>query len=79
MRDLSRQTSRTSGSTCGANWLAISVFDGYHAIVDACCAAWNRFADNPATVTSITSRLGSDQLRGPAHNLAQKVQNSSLS
>ena len=39
-----------------SNWLAISVFDGYDAIVDACCAAWNRFADNPAAVTSITSR-----------------------
>ena len=25
-----------------ANWLAISVFDGYDAIVTACCAAWNR-------------------------------------
>jgi len=40
-----------------ANWLAISVFDDYPAIVDACCAAWNRFADDPKTVTSITDRL----------------------
>jgi len=39
-----------------SNWLAISVFDGYDAIVDACCAAWNRFANDPATVASITSR-----------------------
>ena len=39
-----------------ANWLAISVFDSYDAIVDACCAAWNRFANDPNTVTSITSR-----------------------
>jgi hypothetical protein len=39
-----------------ANWLAISVFESYGAIVDACCAAWNRFADDPKTVTSITSR-----------------------
>ena len=39
-----------------ANWLAISVFDGYDAIVAACCAAWNRFADDPAAVSSITSR-----------------------
>lgn len=39
-----------------ANWLAISVFDSYNAIVDACCAAWNRFANDPKTVTSITSR-----------------------
>ena len=38
------------------NWLAISVFDGYEAIVAACCAAWNHFADDPAAVTSITSR-----------------------
>ena len=30
-----------------ANWLAISVFDDYDAIVDACCEAWNRFADEP--------------------------------
>ena len=28
-----------------ANWLAISVFDDYDAIVDACCDAWTRFAE----------------------------------
>ena len=39
-----------------ANWLAISVFDSYDAIVNACCAAWNRFANDPKTVASITSR-----------------------
>ncbi len=39
-----------------SNWLAISVFDGYEAVVDACCVAWNRFADDPSAVTSITSR-----------------------
>ena len=39
-----------------ANWLAISVFDTYEAIVEACCKAWNRFADQPAIITSITSR-----------------------
>ena len=39
-----------------ANWLAISVFDSYDAIVDACCTAWNRFANNPEIITSITSR-----------------------
>ena len=27
-----------------ANRLAISVFDAYPAIVDGCCAAWNRTA-----------------------------------
>jgi transposase len=39
-----------------ANRLAISVFDDYDVILDACCSAWNRFADDPATVASITSR-----------------------
>jgi hypothetical protein len=39
-----------------ANWRAISVFDSYEAIVDAFCIAWNRFANDPATVTSITTR-----------------------
>ena len=39
-----------------ANWLAISVFDDYDAIVDACCAARNRFAQMPEVVSSITSR-----------------------
>jgi transposase len=39
-----------------ANWLAISVFDSYDAILDACCTAWNRFANDPKTVTSITER-----------------------
>ena len=39
-----------------ANWLAISVFDDYPAIVEACCKAWNRFADQPDIVSSITSR-----------------------
>ena len=39
-----------------ANWLAISVFDDYDAILDACCAAWNRFADNPKVVSSIAFR-----------------------
>lgn len=39
-----------------ANWLAISVFDDYPAIVDACCTAWNRFAHRPDIIASITSR-----------------------
>lgn len=39
-----------------SNWLAISIFDDYDAILDACCDAWNRFADDPAAVASITSR-----------------------
>ena len=39
-----------------ANWLAISVFDDYDAIVDACCAAWNCFAGQPLVVASIATR-----------------------
>ena len=36
--------------------LSNRIFDDYHAIVEACCAAWNRFADDPHTVASITTR-----------------------
>ncbi len=39
-----------------ANRLVLSVFDSCDAIVDACCAAWNRVANDPNTVTSIPSR-----------------------
>lgn len=39
-----------------ASWLAISILDDYDAIVHACCNAWNRFAENPDIVSSITSR-----------------------
>jgi transposase len=38
------------------NKLAITVFDTYDDIVDKCCDAWNFFADDLATVVSITSR-----------------------
>jgi len=38
------------------NKLAITVFDGYADIVDACCAAWTFFVEDPAVVASITSR-----------------------
>jgi putative transposase len=39
-----------------ANKLAITVFDTYDDIVDACCKAWNFFANNPNAIASITSR-----------------------
>lgn len=38
------------------NRLANTVFETYEDIVDACCKAWNFFANDPATVTSITAR-----------------------
>ncbi len=39
-----------------ANKLAITAFDSYEQIVDACCTAWNFFANDPNTIASITSR-----------------------
>ena len=39
-----------------ASKLAITVFDGYEHIVEACCTAWNFFATDLDTVTSITAR-----------------------
>ena len=39
-----------------ANKLAITVFDRYDDIVDACCNAWNFFANDPEAIASITSR-----------------------
>ncbi|MDP1578004.1 MAG: IS630 family transposase [Cypionkella sp.] len=38
------------------NKLAISVFNTYEEIVDACCKAWNFFANDPVAIASITSR-----------------------
>ena len=39
-----------------ANKLAITVFNTSEDIVDACCKAWNFFANDPVAITSITSR-----------------------
>ena len=39
-----------------ANKLAITVFASYDDIVDACCNAWNFFANDPVAIASITSR-----------------------
>ena len=38
------------------NHLSNRIFDSYEAIVDACCAAWNAFAQVPNRVREITSR-----------------------
>ncbi len=37
-----------------ANKLAISVFNTYEEIVDACCKAWNFFANDTVAIASIT-------------------------
>lgn len=39
-----------------ANKLAISVFETYDQIVDACCEAWNFLARDPGTIRSIATR-----------------------
>ncbi len=39
-----------------ANKLAISVFETYDQIVDACCEAWNFLAKDPGTIRSIATR-----------------------
>jgi hypothetical protein len=38
------------------NYLSNSVFRNYHAIVDACCNAWNALMDMPDRIRSIASR-----------------------
>ena len=46
-----------------ANKLAITVFDTYDDIVDACCNAWNFFANDPEAIASITSRVWAEVSR----------------
>jgi hypothetical protein len=49
-----------------ANWLAISVFESYGAIVDACCAAWNALRQRSQNRhLNHLARLGTGQLKGP--------------
>jgi len=38
------------------NWLANRCYEGYEAILDACCEAWNWFADDPNMIRSLCSR-----------------------
>lgn len=38
------------------NWLANRCYEGYEAIVDACCEAWNWFIDTPNRVQELCSR-----------------------
>lgn len=37
-------------------WLSNRVYENYEAIVDACCHAWNQFADNEALVSRLCTR-----------------------
>ena len=38
------------------NWLSNCVFDGYDAILDAGCEAWNKLLAQPQTIKSIGTR-----------------------
>jgi transposase len=38
------------------NWLANRCYDGYEAILDACCHAWNWFVDLPGKISQLCSR-----------------------
>jgi len=38
------------------NWLANRCYDGYEAIVDACCHAWNWFVDIPNQIQQLCTR-----------------------
>ena len=38
------------------NWLANRCYEGYEAIVGACCEAWNWFVDTPNRVQTLCSR-----------------------
>jgi transposase len=38
------------------NWLSNLVFSSYELIVNECCKAWNKFIDQPKTITSIGLR-----------------------
>ena len=36
-------------------YLSLKVLEDYHAVVEACCDAWNRFAADPERVQSLTN------------------------
>lgn len=52
-----------------ANKLAITVFDSYEDIVEACCTAWNFLANDPKAFSSIATRAWA-QVRTAVQNSA---------
>src|SRR5690606_20546257 len=40
------------------NELSFTVWDSVDAIVDTCCAAWNKLVSAPDTITSIATKMG---------------------
>jgi transposase len=47
-----------------ANFLSHRVWDGYEAIVDACCDAWNKLMNTPERFASITRRAWARAVTG---------------
>lgn len=47
-----------------ANFLSHRVWDSYDAIVEACCAAWNKLMNTPERLTSITHRAWARAVTG---------------
>ena len=47
-----------------ANFLSHRVWDGYEAIVEACCDAWNRLMNTPERLASITPRAWARTVTG---------------
>ena len=47
---------KTSGSSCGQNWLSNRIFKSFDEIVDHCCYAWNTLIDQPWKIMSIARR-----------------------
>ncbi len=47
-----------------ANFLSHRVWDGYEAIVEACCDAWNRLMNTPERLASITRRAWARTVTG---------------
>jgi putative transposase len=61
------------------NWLSNRIFKSYDALVDHCCAAWNKLVDQPWRIMSIglrQRRTGSDHwdlVLGGTSDLIQRV------
>jgi hypothetical protein len=47
-----------------ANFLSHRVWDGYEAIVEACCDAWNRLMNTPERLASMTRRAWAKAVTG---------------
>jgi hypothetical protein len=46
------------------NFLSHSVWDGYDAIAEACCDAWNKLMKLPERIASITRRTWATAVSG---------------